>query len=249
MLDRWLERLPDWVPGPRRVFVPFATLVLALLAPGLWFDETRWNMVTEAWGAAGAAVVIWWVLERHSEAVQRHAWVRRHADQLVAFVSIIHDSATTMAVRALGLPTDINQGLRGPSRDERRRAAQRAAGDAEAGRQQLDAARARFGDRLLRIDVELGSAVQRDLADANEPLLSRLPDLHAAITRHSYSCREFLRWAPSLYPWEQMRAETEGVDPALVDETQALLVQRLGSAALELSEICSDVLREARALR
>jgi hypothetical protein len=45
-----------------------------------------------------------------------------------------------------------------------------------------------------------------------------------------------------------MKARSDLVDPSVANETEALLVEAVGSTALELSEACSDVLRECGAL-
>jgi hypothetical protein len=200
VLERWLERLPPWVPGPRRVFLPLAVGVLLALAAGLFFEETRWNFVAELWGVAGAGVLVWLLLEPLGEAVQRYAWVRRSAEQLVPVVRVIHDCATATGASALGFPENLQHELRGPTREGRRRAARLVAEGVGSASEQGDAAHVRFRDRGLRIGVRLGSSVVLGLADANAPMLARLPNLHAAITRYAYRCQEFLKWAPSLFP-------------------------------------------------
>ncbi len=117
----WLR---EQLPEPHKVWVPFLAIVVLSFVAMLPFEATRWNAVAELWGVVGAGAVFWFVSERHSESIQRRAWLRKHAPYSQMVLDRLVDNAGMAARATLNLPDDLHQRLtRGATGEQRRRAA------------------------------------------------------------------------------------------------------------------------------
>jgi hypothetical protein len=58
-----------------------ATIVISFITM-LFFEETRWNVVTEVWGIFVAGIFLWWVLEQQGTSLQEEIRILRHRDYL-----------------------------------------------------------------------------------------------------------------------------------------------------------------------
>lgn len=105
----------------------FRVLMVATAASfltGLLFEDLRPNLIAEMWGVVGAGIVIWWVLEQHSEQIQTRAWIERNVEYAIPLVNQIQGTLMEPLLVSLGAPAETVSALAyGRSMEARQRAA------------------------------------------------------------------------------------------------------------------------------
>lgn len=210
---------------------------LFTLILGVWYEPTRWNTVTTAWGVFVAGTVVWLLLETRGDAHRRQVWLRQNIKHLRPVLETILNVSGVTATFALGLPNEVQLELRhGSTRNSRRLAAQSAkayARDMEMTGSELARQRAQSA-YLLMPDIERFSTVIREMASENLGLLQGLADLQGALQQYNVACRMFLGSTSLRNPSPPGEPLWAGV-----------FLSQLGHAAIALSETCSDICCEA----
>lgn len=216
----------------------FAAVVI--VSGGLLFwlwPGSRANVVTTVWGGAGVAVVLWWILEQSSEAVQRRVWLRRNAVYLRPVLETFVNTSAVAAAFAVGLSNRVQSGIREGS------LAARAPLIAEAQQHVTDFAEDRLPEaaqkaeraHLLTEDVRLFARGIQEAADQNAGLLARCPEVLGSVQQYLVACRMFLG-SPAAHP------EAGGEYGPIFAR---FLLAQIGGSALALCDPSSRVLCEA----
>ena len=223
-MRKWL----GWVPSSKWFR---AACVLALVSFGamVLYEETRWNVITELRGLIGGGVVVWWILEHHSESVQHRAWLSRHPVAICSAVADIHGGASGRIYFLLGLPEDLSDSLiSGPTLEERLLAASRA-------RQLVE----NLSDSQIQYLAKTAPIIESGLDEVmrsysrSQALIDRLINFHWNLRHYERSARLWIDIVAS-----------RG-NPVSIDDHVRSAAILLGMAAIGLSEECARVVHDA----
>lgn len=230
--------MPSWHYFLKRHWFILA-LTIGTFLPGIIYEPTRWNIITEAWGAFIAGIILWIFLEWKSDDFQTEVWLRKSAKHLNPIVSTILNSSGLVATLSLGLPDELQLDLRtGPTRELRRQAALKAYDFVkDMSEEGNETVRYRATKAYLLADdikLQLNHGVNEIISE-NIAFLSRLTELHGAIQQFNVKCRIFLG-AGAIH--EQPQSE-------IGFQTSKISLAELGHTAITLCETCSDILEKA----
>jgi hypothetical protein len=228
-----------WAAAPAWVKM-FVVGAIATTPPLLLWHETRGSTIVAWWQLILAGAAAWWYFEQRSEPVQRQAWLRRNADYVKSVLGDVCRAVNTTAILTLGFDMKVLARLsEAPSRAERRDVAMAVRSNFE--RQNLHIA-----DGAMRTNSNLRTVLPMQMA-ALEVIASSHPDVFSHLTDLQAALREYRQahgWAVN-----QLDSQITGNDSDWrADLFKWIWISRLGLAAVDFGERCSDALLEAGAL-
>ena len=214
---RWLIRHRAWL----------AIVAIVWFVAMLPFAEIRWSAVATLWGVLGAGLIVALVLQEQGESIQVNAWLRTEAAHVLPFITQVFQRARLLTI-GYGVPVDVVNGMLSESGDARNAVYER-------GRAAIANMSGRSDGASLVIGALKPESIQHlefrlqeldALAQANEPLLARLTQLHAMMRR--------LIEAGSLLAG-MLRS------PGMSAEAQLIVLGSVARCALDLCECCQQI--------